>query len=125
MNKVSPGSIPKINTSGGQFKMMENINVWVCVELVSRYAAMSSEANVDRKMTACRDVGPCNLLEVYGKSSGPFFFHHDGTRPLQTVSSSYSPQWETEISPWRKPLIMRWGGRRRKLYFFMSCSNYE
>lgn len=27
MNKLSPGSIPKINTSGGQFKMMENINV--------------------------------------------------------------------------------------------------
>ncbi|XP_012250632.1 muscle-specific protein 20 [Athalia rosae] len=28
MNKVAPGSIPKINTSGGQFKMMENINVF-------------------------------------------------------------------------------------------------
>ncbi|XP_033211860.1 muscle-specific protein 20-like [Belonocnema kinseyi] len=28
MNKISPGSIPKINTSGGQFKMMENINVF-------------------------------------------------------------------------------------------------
>ncbi|XP_034949998.1 muscle-specific protein 20 [Chelonus insularis] len=26
MNKLAPGSIPKINTSGGQFKMMENIN---------------------------------------------------------------------------------------------------
>ncbi|XP_057340455.1 muscle-specific protein 20 [Microplitis mediator] len=26
MNKIAPGSIPKINTSGGQFKMMENIN---------------------------------------------------------------------------------------------------
>lgn len=25
MNKIKPGSIPKINTSGGQFKMMENI----------------------------------------------------------------------------------------------------
>lgn len=29
MNKLAPGSIPKINTSGGQFKMMENINVYV------------------------------------------------------------------------------------------------
>nr|CAD7610723.1 unnamed protein product [Timema genevievae] len=28
MNKISPGSIPKINKSGGQFKMMENINVF-------------------------------------------------------------------------------------------------
>ncbi|XP_069680611.1 muscle-specific protein 20 isoform X1 [Periplaneta americana] len=28
MNKICPGSIPKINTSGGQFKMMENINVF-------------------------------------------------------------------------------------------------
>ena len=27
MDKLSPGSIPKINTTGGQFKMMENINV--------------------------------------------------------------------------------------------------
>lgn len=27
MNKISPGSIPKVNTSGGQFKMMENINM--------------------------------------------------------------------------------------------------
>lgn len=27
MNKLSPGSVPKINTSGGQFKMMENINL--------------------------------------------------------------------------------------------------
>jgi len=26
MNKLKPGSIPKINESGGQFKMMENIN---------------------------------------------------------------------------------------------------
>lgn len=26
MNKMMPGSIPKINTQGGQFKMMENIN---------------------------------------------------------------------------------------------------
>jgi len=26
MNKLSPGSVPKINTQGGQFKMMENIN---------------------------------------------------------------------------------------------------
>lgn len=26
MNKLSPGSIAKINTSGGQFKQMENIN---------------------------------------------------------------------------------------------------
>jgi len=26
MNKLKPGSIPKINEAGGQFKMMENIN---------------------------------------------------------------------------------------------------
>jgi len=26
LNKLKPGSIPKINESGGQFKMMENIN---------------------------------------------------------------------------------------------------
>jgi hypothetical protein len=26
MNKLKPGSIPKISTTGGQFKMMENIN---------------------------------------------------------------------------------------------------
>jgi len=26
MNKIKPGAIPKINTSGGEFKMMENIN---------------------------------------------------------------------------------------------------
>jgi len=26
MNKLVPGSIPKINSTGGQFKMMENIN---------------------------------------------------------------------------------------------------
>ncbi|VEN36190.1 unnamed protein product [Callosobruchus maculatus] len=26
INKLAPGSVPKINTSGGQFKMMENIN---------------------------------------------------------------------------------------------------
>lgn len=29
MNKIHPGSVPKINSSGGQFKMMENINLWV------------------------------------------------------------------------------------------------
>ena len=28
MNKLKPGSIPKINTSGASFKMMENINVF-------------------------------------------------------------------------------------------------
>ncbi|CAL1689467.1 unnamed protein product [Lasius platythorax] len=28
MNKISPGSIPKINSTGGQFKMMENINLF-------------------------------------------------------------------------------------------------
>lgn len=28
MNKISPGSVPKINTSGTQFKMMENINMF-------------------------------------------------------------------------------------------------
>ncbi|KAM0725385.1 Muscle-specific protein 20 [Formica fusca] len=28
MNKISPGSVPKINSSGGQFKMMENINLF-------------------------------------------------------------------------------------------------
>lgn len=27
MNTISPGSIPKYNTTGGQFKMMENINM--------------------------------------------------------------------------------------------------
>lgn len=26
MNKLAPGSVAKINSSGGQFKMMENIN---------------------------------------------------------------------------------------------------
>lgn len=26
INKLAPGSVPKINSSGGQFKMMENIN---------------------------------------------------------------------------------------------------
>jgi len=26
MNKLKPGSVPKINSSGGQFKLMENIN---------------------------------------------------------------------------------------------------
>ncbi|KAK9497074.1 hypothetical protein O3M35_004453 [Rhynocoris fuscipes] len=29
MNKLAPGSCPKINTSGGQFKMMENINAFL------------------------------------------------------------------------------------------------
>lgn len=29
INKLKPGSVPKINTSGGQFKMMENINKYV------------------------------------------------------------------------------------------------
>lgn len=28
INKISPGSVTKINSSGGQFKMMENINVF-------------------------------------------------------------------------------------------------
>lgn len=28
MNKIKPGSIPKINTSGPSFKMMENINLF-------------------------------------------------------------------------------------------------
>ncbi|XP_015117267.1 muscle-specific protein 20 [Diachasma alloeum] len=28
MNKLAPGSVPKVNTSGGQFKMMENINMF-------------------------------------------------------------------------------------------------
>lgn len=27
MNVISPGSVPKFNTTGGQFKMMENINL--------------------------------------------------------------------------------------------------
>ena len=29
MNTIKPGSINKINTTGGDFKMMENINKWV------------------------------------------------------------------------------------------------
>lgn len=28
INKLSPGAVPKINMSGGQFKMMENINMF-------------------------------------------------------------------------------------------------
>jgi transgelin len=28
INKIAPNSVPKINTSGGQFKMMENINLF-------------------------------------------------------------------------------------------------
>jgi transgelin len=28
MNKLKPGSVPKINTSGATFKMMENINLF-------------------------------------------------------------------------------------------------
>lgn len=28
MNKIKPGSVPKINTTGASFKMMENINVF-------------------------------------------------------------------------------------------------
>lgn len=28
INKLSPGAVPKINTSGSQFKMMENINMF-------------------------------------------------------------------------------------------------
>lgn len=28
MNKIVPGSVPKVNTTGGQFKMMENINMF-------------------------------------------------------------------------------------------------
>lgn len=27
INTISPGSVPKYNTTGGQFKMMENINM--------------------------------------------------------------------------------------------------
>jgi hypothetical protein len=34
MNKISPGSVPKINSSGGQFKMMENINMWVATNVL-------------------------------------------------------------------------------------------
>jgi hypothetical protein len=28
INKLKPGSVPKINTSGAQFKMMENVNLF-------------------------------------------------------------------------------------------------
>jgi transgelin len=28
MNKLKPGAIPKINTSGASFKLMENINMF-------------------------------------------------------------------------------------------------
>uniref|UniRef100_A0A8D8AY43 Muscle-specific protein 20 n=1 Tax=Culex pipiens TaxID=7175 RepID=A0A8D8AY43_CULPI len=28
INKLSPGAVPKVNTSGSQFKMMENINMF-------------------------------------------------------------------------------------------------
>jgi transgelin len=28
INKIAPNSVPKINTTGGQFKMMENINMF-------------------------------------------------------------------------------------------------
>lgn len=29
MNKLQPGLITKINTSGGDYKMMDNLNQWV------------------------------------------------------------------------------------------------
>lgn len=29
MNKLAPGIVPKINTSGGDYKMMDNISQWV------------------------------------------------------------------------------------------------
>lgn len=30
MNKLAPGIIPKINTTGGDYKMMDNISQYVC-----------------------------------------------------------------------------------------------
>ncbi|XP_018328972.1 muscle-specific protein 20 [Agrilus planipennis] len=35
INKLAPGSVPKVNTSGGQFKFMENINNFQ--EAIKRY----------------------------------------------------------------------------------------
>lgn len=32
MNKLQPGLISKINTSGGDYKMMDNLNQWVLLQ---------------------------------------------------------------------------------------------
>lgn len=37
INKLVPGAVPKVNTSGGQFKFMENINKYVNEQAINDF----------------------------------------------------------------------------------------
>ncbi|XP_071529438.1 muscle-specific protein 20 isoform X2 [Panulirus ornatus] len=77
MNKLSPGCIAKINTSGSQFKMMENINNFT--DAMRKYGVSNQDLFQTADLFEGRDLGSvCNAIFSLGRAT---YLHPEWTGP--------------------------------------------
>ncbi|XP_064122195.1 muscle-specific protein 20-like [Macrobrachium nipponense] len=94
MNKLCPGCIPKINTSGGDFKMMENINKFS--DAMRKYGVPIVDMFQTADLYEKKDIGTVvNAIHALGRTTyqhpewaGPWL----GPRPAEEHKREFSEE---------------------------------
>ncbi|MBO8666326.1 hypothetical protein INO76_14935, partial [Staphylococcus aureus] len=92
INAISPGSVPKYNTTGGQFKMMENINLFQ--KAIKAYGVADIDVFQTVDLWECKDFSQVVMtLFALGRETyrhpewkGPFL----GPKPSDEAKRDFS-----------------------------------
>jgi hypothetical protein len=94
INVISPGSVPKYNTTGGQFKMMENINIFQ--KAIKAYGVADIDVFQTVDLWECKDFSQVVMtLYALGRETyrhpewkGPFL----GPKPSDESKRDFSEE---------------------------------